>query len=81
MDSTTDTLTCSFGPLPAGATATLSTWVYFLLPPAHTEVDATATRTASTPADPGPSNDSATTHCSHGQSPGGYPPNQWRLYC
>lgn len=81
MDTTADTLTCSFGPLGVGATTTLSTWVFFSLPPAYLTVYATATRTASTPTDPDPSNDSATTPCGHGQSPGGFPPNQWRLYC
>lgn len=82
MDAIADTLTCSFGPVAAGATVTLSAWVYFSLPQErHVTVEATATRTASTPADPDPSNDSATTTCAYSQYPSGTQFNDWRLFC
>lgn len=83
LDTTTDTLTCTFGPLAVGATATVSNWVFFALPyQTHLTIYATATRTASTPTDPDPSNDSATVPCSYSEAPGGiWPPTMWRLYC
>jgi hypothetical protein len=83
LDTTTDTLTCAFGPLAVGATATLSNWVYFGLPyQTHLTIYATATRTASTPTDPDPSNDAATVPCWYSEAPGSiWPPTQWRLYC
>jgi hypothetical protein len=81
MNTTTDVLTCSFGPLSTGTTTSLTTWVVFSLPPAHTEVDATATRVSSSPADPDPTNDSASVTCRHLEDNTGFPPHPWRLHC
>lgn len=81
LDTTTDTLTCSFGPLAIGATSSLTTWVVFGLPQAPAEVDATATLVASTPADPNAANDSASVECHHEQDNLGFPPHPWRLVC
>lgn len=75
------TITCTFGPLAAGATATLSRTVYYLgipweSPSRPTPVDATATRTASIPADPNPANDADTKRCWY-WGPSGIPPSTY----
>lgn len=81
LDTTTATLTCSFGPLAAGATSSRTVWVVFGLPRAPTEVEATATLAASTPPDTNPANDSASVTCHHEQDNLGFPPHPWRLVC
>ena len=63
-DGPAQTITCDFGPLPAGSTATASPVLYLM----HHDMgfgqfSATATRTASTPLDPNPGNDSAVHDC------------------
>jgi hypothetical protein len=62
-DTTAGTLTCTFGPLAAGATATKTTYIHFFLSSTPGPVDATATRTASAPADPDPVNDADAENC------------------
>lgn len=69
-----DTLTCSFGPLSAGGSATLTGTVFFSLPSPPTPVDATATRTAGVPPDPVPGNDTDTVHCVYKRDSGIFPP-------
>ena len=64
FDGATEALTCTFGALPAGGTATASTTVYFLISGPPTRFSNTATRTASTPADPDSANDTASVGCS-----------------
>jgi hypothetical protein len=76
LDPTARTLTCAFGAVAAGQSVTLSGWVYYLINGAPRPVDATATRTASTPPDPNPGNDTATKHCWYNGSPG-FPPSPW----
>lgn len=78
-EPTAYTITCTFGPLAAGATATLSRTIYYLglpwaSPSRPTPVNATATRTASTPADPNPANDADTKRCLY-RGPAGIPPS------
>jgi hypothetical protein len=75
------TITCTFGPLAAGATATLSRTIYYFVIPSESEsiptpVNATATRTASTPADPNPANDADTKRCWY-WGPSGIPPSTY----
>jgi hypothetical protein len=68
--------------LAPGATATRTTWVLFTLPQALiTTLDATAERTASTPADPNPANDSASVTCWTDRDPTVFPPFPYRVYC
>jgi hypothetical protein len=81
LDTTTDRLTCTFGPLAVGATSTLTTWVMFDLPDGPAEVSATATLTASSPADTNAANNSATVDCYHDQDQIGFPPHPWQLVC
>lgn len=81
LDTTTDTLTCTFGPLAAGATSSRTTWVVFDLPRAPTEVHATATLVASTPPDTNAANDSDSAVCHHVQDDMGFPPPLWYLVC
>lgn len=81
LDTTTATLTCSFGPLAAGATSSRTTWVVFGLPQSPTEVHATATLAASDPADTNPANNSASVVCHHDQDQVGFPPWPWLLVC
>jgi hypothetical protein len=81
MNTATDTLTCSFGPLAPGASASLSTWVVFVLPPAYTVLDATAARTASSPADPVPANDSAAVRCWNRLDVGSFPQVTYHVVC
>jgi hypothetical protein len=73
LDTVARTLTCSFGPLPAGGTVTASGFVYYLINGAPRSVNATANRTASTPSDPNPSNDTDTDSCYY-QGYLGFPP-------
>jgi hypothetical protein len=79
-DAVADTLTCSFGPIAVGATATKHTSfvVYALTPP--TQVTATATLVSSTPADPAPANDSASATCDY-RANTGLPPVPFRMFC
>jgi hypothetical protein len=81
LDTTTDRLTCTFGPLAVGATSKLTTWVAFDLPDGPAEVSATATLTASSPADTNAANNSATVDCYHDQDVIGFPPHPWQLVC
>lgn len=62
-DAATDTLTCVFGPVPAGGTATMTSLVAYLMSGRPSAVDATATRTASTPPDPNAGNDTDLASC------------------
>lgn len=81
VDTVARTMTCSFGPLPAGGTATASGYVNYLITGPPRQVTATANRTASTPADPNPGNDTDTKSCWYSGPPGiplpPYPP----LWC
>ena len=71
VDTAAETITCAFGPLAAGSTATTSATVYLLHPnPGSGQFSATATRVASTPADPNPGNDSAGHGCWYTYQPG-----------
>lgn len=63
LDTHAHTLTCSFGALPAGATATMSTFVYFSIRKDRATLEATASRTTSDPADLNSGNDVASTTC------------------
>lgn len=81
IDTAADTLTCSFGPLAAGATSSKTTWVLFALPQGPAEVHATATLAASTPADTNAANNSAAAVCHHEQDQIGFPPWPWLLVC
>jgi hypothetical protein len=81
LDTVTDTLTCSFGPLAAGATSSRTMWVLFGLPQAPTEVHATAMLAASTPPDTNAANNSASVTCHHEQDNIGFPPHPWLLVC
>ncbi|MFE9747165.1 hypothetical protein ACFYOT_19865 [Saccharothrix saharensis] len=74
-------LTCSFGPLAPGATATLTSRVYFDLFNTAATVDATATRTASTPTDLNAGNDTDTARCHHESEQIGFPPWPYRMRC
>jgi hypothetical protein len=66
LDSTGKMLTCTFGSLPAGASATMGMLVYFFgINEQRTQIDATATRTASSPSDPNAANDTDTDSCSY----------------
>ncbi|GAB2736589.1 DUF11 domain-containing protein [Amycolatopsis magusensis] len=80
LDTAADTMTCDFGPVQAGGTAAMAGWVYYTYggPPT---LSATATRTASTPVDPGPANDAATVTCWYFGSPGLPPPPLPPLWC
>jgi hypothetical protein len=63
LDPATATLTCTFGPLPAGASASLKPWVFYDIDERYATLRATATRTASLPADRNGANDSDPTTC------------------
>lgn len=75
------TLTCSFGPLAPGATATLTNRVYFDVLYTEATLDATATRTASTPTDPHAGNDTDTARCRHESEQIGFPPWPYYMRC
>lgn len=75
------TLTCTFGALPVGATATLTNRVYYDVMYTEAVLDATATRTASTPADPVAANDTDTARCRHEQESVGFPPLPYYMWC
>lgn len=75
------TLTCSFGPLAPGATATLTNRVYFDVFYTEATLDATATRTASTPTDPHAGNDTDTARCRHESEQIGFPPWPYYMRC
>lgn len=81
FDPTADTLTCPFGALPAGATATISTNVHLLVGGPPLLFDNTATRTASTPADPNGANDTDTHRCYYTGGGGIPPPPTPTLHC
>ena len=73
----TKTITCTFGAVPVGGTVTVNPAVYYALNgvPPRTTINATATRTASTPADPNAANDIDTRACQfHGKNP---PQQSW----
>jgi hypothetical protein len=77
----TKTMTCEFGSVPVGGTATMSVWIYYFGLPGPGPVTATATRTASNPPDPNAGNDTATERCWY-YGPSGipiqpYPPPLW----
>ena len=80
FDGDTENLTCTFGALPAGATATISATVYFLISGPPQRFTNTATRTASSPADPDGTDDTDSVDCSFlGSS---FPPSPVpTLYC
>jgi hypothetical protein len=63
FDTGTATFTCSFGPLAAGGTASLYPFAYFRVSDQRATLEATATRTVSTPADPDSANDSDPATC------------------
>jgi len=74
------TLTCQFGTLPVGATATVSSFPALILNngnPTHHVL--TMTRVASTPADPNPTNDTTTRTCTSWDS--GTPLQEDLLFC
>lgn len=75
------TLTCSFGALAPGATATLTNRVHFDVFYTAATLDATATRTASTPPDPHAGNDTDTARCHHESDQVGFPPWPYHLRC
>jgi len=75
------TLTCSFGALAPGATATLTNRIYFDVFNTAATLDATATRTASTPADPNAANDTDTARCYHESDQVGFPPWPYYMRC
>ena len=81
-DAASHTLTCSFGALAVGATASLTTWVYFSFPLTSVDFDATATLATSTPVDVNAANDSDTVRC-HYNWRLGIPINPWPplTYC
>nr|WP_225953719.1 DUF11 domain-containing protein [Kibdelosporangium phytohabitans] len=80
FDAAADTLTCPFGPLPVGGTATISTTTYFLLGGPPTRFANTAARTVSTPLDPNSANDTDSEYCTY--LGGGFPPPPVpTLYC
>jgi Domain of unknown function DUF11 len=64
FDATTDAVTCTFVNLPVGATATFTVQAVFSLPPQRpANLNATATRTSSSPTDPNSGNDTDTASC------------------
>jgi hypothetical protein len=80
FDGAAETLTCSFGALPVGSTATIPTTVYFLISGRPIRFSNTATRTASTPSDPNSANDTDSEDCNY--IGGGFPPPPIpTLYC
>ena len=73
LDAKAATLTCSFGLLPAGSTASLRNTVYLSVKEDRRTLVAIATRTASVPADPNSGNDADTATCWYQRSEG----NPW----
>lgn len=66
LDRNAATLTCTFGPLPAGGSASVNPFVYYGgFKKDRAVVSATATRIASNPADPNSANDSDPTACDY----------------
>jgi hypothetical protein len=63
FNSTTHKATCPFGPIADGATSEQTLTAYFPILTIGLPLKATATRTASTPEDPNPANDSSTASC------------------
>lgn len=83
LDAATDTLTCTFGALPPGATATISSGypVTMVVGGKPFRFANTATRTASTPSDPVSANDTDTEYCYYAGG-GGIPlPPVPTLFC
>jgi hypothetical protein len=80
-DTVARTLTCSFGPLPAGGTATATGYAYYLISGEPRQITATANRTASIPADPNPSNDTDPKSCWYWGPPGIPPSTVPPLWC
>ncbi len=73
-----DTVVCTFGPVAVGATATTMFWAYYNLQNGG-RVVATASRTASTPEDPFPGNDSESADCQWSGGEIGGPPGM--MFC
>jgi hypothetical protein len=63
FNSTTHKATCPFGPIADGATSEQTLTAYFPILTIGLPLNATATRTASTPEDPNLANDSSTASC------------------
>jgi hypothetical protein len=78
LDKPSATLTCQFGSLASGATATVRPSVHFDLR-APTRLDATATLTTSTPPDPNSANNSDSHSCYWDGRAGD--PNSGRMWC
>lgn len=76
-DHQAHTLTCVFGALAVGASATMSGTVYYPMGGPPRMIYATATRTASSPSDPNAANDADTETCYYNGAQGiplpGYP--------
>ncbi|QEU81851.1 hypothetical protein CP968_29370 [Streptomyces subrutilus] len=64
VDSAARTVTCDLGPLASGASTTRTLGLHASLLTIGSHLTVTAARTTSTPADPTPANDTATTTCS-----------------
>ena len=80
FDWPSSTLTCQFGTLPVGATATVSPFPTFIFNGGTaTKHVLTVTRVASTPTDPNPTNDTATRTCTSWHS--GNPLQEDLLFC
>lgn len=80
LDAATDRLTCAFGPLAAGASVTVAFWARYDLPRERLSLVTTATRTASTPADLVPTNDTDSIRCDWRPDLGMAPP-PYHLHC
>lgn len=63
LDRATATLTCTFGAVPVGASVSLKPCVFYDIDERFATLPATATRTASIPADPNGANDADPTTC------------------
>ncbi len=82
FDSGNDTLSCPFVDLAPGATATVTAWIPYSVPhKGVTPLPATATLTASTPADPNAANDSDEANCYHIPSDGPLVPPPPQVFC
>lgn len=75
------TLTCVFGALAVGASATMSGSALYPMGGPARRIYATATRTASTPSDPDPANDVDTESCYYDGSQGIPPTGRPSLWC
>jgi hypothetical protein len=80
-DSQAKTITCVFGPLAVGASATMSGSAMYPMSGRARLIYATATRTASSPADPNQANDADTVDCYYDGSQGIPPTGRPSLWC